>query len=179
MCKEVLNGCLRQQCDTETVSIYMELFQCLQDQNSHPGLLRAADPETYERHFCLESPLERLLKLVDIFLKQAAVVCASWEKILCFSQCLLSHGKKVCEQIRKAAELLHLCQGKRKLAVRWLPFSQKEQVEEGNYCLIFPTGCLKGAFNYPANIYSNKHEGFRTFFFGDAGLKGIPNILGL
>lgn len=109
--------------------------------------------------------MERLLKLVDIFLKQAAVVCASWEKIPYFSQCLLSHGKKVCEQIRKAAELLHLCQGKRKLAVRWLPFSQKEQVEEGNYCLIFPTGCLKGAFNYPANIYSNKHGGFRTFFF--------------
>ncbi|EOB04709.1 hypothetical protein Anapl_05016 [Anas platyrhynchos] len=75
-------------------------------------------------------PLERLLKLVDIFLKQAAVVCASWEKIPYFSQCLLSHGKKVCEQIRKAAELLHLCQGKGKLAVRWLPFSQKEQVEE-------------------------------------------------
>lgn len=121
--------CLRQQCDTEAVSIYMELFQCLQDWNSHPGLRRAADPETYERHFCLESPLERLLKLVDIFLKQAAVVCASWEKIPCLGQCLLSHGKKVCEQIRKAAEPLHLCQGKRKLAVRWLPFSQKEQIE--------------------------------------------------
>jgi len=43
------------------------------------------------------------------------------------------------------------------------PLLTKGQVEEGNYCLIFPTGCLKGAFNYPANIYSNKHEGFRTF----------------
>lgn len=129
MCKEVLNAVLEATMWYRAVSIYMELFQCLQDWNSHPGLQRAADPETYERHFCLESPLERLLKLVDIFLKQAAVVCASWEKIPCFNQCLLSHGKKVCEQIRKAAEPLHLCQGKRKLAVRCLSFSQKQQVE--------------------------------------------------
>lgn len=121
--------CFRQQCDTEAVSIYMELFQCLQDWNSHPGLPRAADPEIYERHFCLESSLERLLKLVDISLKQAAVVCASWEKMPGFNRCLLSHGKKVCEQLGKAAEPLHLCQGKRKLAVRWFPVSQKERLE--------------------------------------------------
>lgn len=121
--------CFRQQCDTEAVSIYMELFQCLQDWNSHPGLPRAADPEIYERHFCLESPLERLLKLVDIFLKQAAVVCASWEKMPRFNQCLLSHGKKVCEQLRKAVEPVHLCQGKGKLPVRWFPCSQRERLE--------------------------------------------------
>jgi len=53
--------------------------------------------------------------------------------------------------------------GQTKAGSQVAPLLTKGQVEEGNYCLIFPTGCLKGAFNYPANIYSNKHEGFRTF----------------
>lgn len=50
----------------ETVSIYTRLFWCCWSKNRHCGLPRAVDPDTSERHFCLNLHLERSLKLVAI-----------------------------------------------------------------------------------------------------------------